>query len=148
MKVFLDSVRLAEIEAAFRRGCIAGVTVNPSFLRQEAQARPLAHLRKIVELVRPYQVALHVLVMTTDTAKMVEQSETISRELRYPNLVIKVPCGWDELSVVWELHRRGFTVNCTACMTSVQSMMANAAGARCVTLFYGKMSDIGIDAAA
>jgi len=148
MKLFLDSVRLPEIETVMARGFVAGVTTNPTFLRAEAPVRPLAHLERIVALVRPLELPLSVQVMTTDPGRMVRQAERLRDELEYDGLVVKVPCGWDELAVIAELHRRGIEVNCTACMTAMQVMMAAAAGARYVTLFYGKMSDVGIDAAA
>jgi len=148
MKLFLDSVRLVEIRTVIARGIITGLTTNPTSLREEAPGRPLDHLRRIIELVRPLELPLSVQVMTTESGQMVRQAETLRAELEYEGLVIKVPCGWDELAVIAELARRRFLVNCTACMTAMQAMMAAAAGARYATLFYGKMSDVGIDAAA
>lgn len=147
MQVFLDSVRLPEIEAAVMRHCVAGVTTNPTFLLQEARDRPLAHLCRVVDLLRPSGLLLNVQVMTTDPGEMVRQAEAIAAALDYRGLVVKVPCGWDELAVIAELHRRGLPVNGTACMSATQALMAAAAGASYVTLFYGKMSDAGIDAA-
>lgn len=146
MKVLLDSARLAEIEAALQRRCVAGVTTNPTFLRDEAGGRPLAHLRGIVDLIRPLRLSLNVQVMTSVPAEMVRQAEAIRDALDYPGLVIKVPVGWEELAVIAELQRRGIAVNGTACMSATQALMAASAGARAVTLFYGKMSDAGIDA--
>ncbi len=148
VKVFLDSVRLVEIEAAVARRCVAGVTTNPTFLLEEAGDRPLAHLRRVVELLRPLALPLSVQVMTTDPMGMLRQAEAIRGELDYEELIVKVPCGWSELAVIAELQRRGVAVNGTACMTAMQALMAAAAGARYVTLFYGKMGDAGIDAAA
>ncbi len=148
MEVFLDSVRLSEIEAALSRRCVAGVTTNPTFLLEEAGARPLSHLRRIVELLRPVGLPLCVQVMTTVPCEMVRQAEAIRAALDYRGLVVKVPCGWEELAVIAELDRRGIAVNVTACMCATQALMAASAGARYVTLFYGKMSDATIDAAA
>jgi transaldolase len=146
VKVFLDSVQLSEIEAAVARGCVAGVTTNPTFLLEEAGDRPIAHLRRIVALVRPLGLPVSVQVMTTDPQEMLRQAEALRTELDYERLVIKIPCGWEELGVIAELHRRGATVNGTACMTTTQALVTAAAGARYVTLFYGKMGDAGIDA--
>jgi transaldolase len=148
VRVFLDSVRLAEIEAALARRCVVGVTTNPALLRQEAGDRPLAHLRRVVELLRPLGLPLSVQVMTADPREMVRQADAIRAELDYAKLVVKVPCGWEELAVIAELSRRDVMVNGTACMTAMQALMAAASGARYVTLFYGKMSDAGIDAGA
>jgi len=147
VKVFLDSVGLTEIGAAVHRRCVAGVTTNPTFLQEEARGRPLAHLRRIVEVLRPHGLPLMVQVMTTEPCEMLHQAEEIRSALDYPGLVVKVPCGWAELEVIAELDRQGITVNGTACMTAMQALMAAAAGARYVTLFYGKMSDTDIDAA-
>ena len=148
MKVFLDSARLDEIEAAVTRGCVAGVTTNPTFLQEEAGSAPLAHLRRAVAMLRPPGLPLCVQVMTTVPGEMVRQAILIRDELEYDGLVVKIPCGWDELAAVAELARRGIAVNGTACMSATQALMAAAAGARYVTLFYGKMSDAGIDAGA
>jgi transaldolase len=83
--------------------------------------------------------------MTSVPHEMVAQAEVIREELDYDGIVVKVPCGWDELAAVAELARRGIAVNGTACMSATQALMAAAAGARYVTLFYGKMSDAAID---
>jgi transaldolase len=148
VKVLLDSARTDEVEAAVRRRCVAGVTTNPTFLRAEAGGRPLAHLRRIVGMLRAHRLLLHVQVMTEDPAQMVDQAVTIRDALDYDGLVVKVPCGWDELEVIAELHGLGIAVNGTACMSATQALMATSAGARYVTLFYGKMTDAGIDAGA
>jgi transaldolase len=148
VKIFLDSVRLVEIEAAVERRCVAGVTTNPTFLFDEAGDGPIAHLRRMVSLLRPVALPLSVQVMTTDPTEMLRQAEALRAELDYERLIVKVPCGWDELAVVAQLSRRGWAVNATACMTATQALMAAAAGARYVTLFFGKMTDAGIDAGA
>lgn len=148
VKVFLDSARLSDIEAVIGRRCVAGVTTNPTFLQEEAGDRPLAHLRRVVELLRPVRMPLSVQVMTTEPDEMVAQAEAIRDALDYDRLVVKVPCGWHELRVMAELAARGLAVNGTACMSATQALMVAAAGARYVTLFYGKMSDADIDAGA
>ena len=148
MKVFLDSARLGEIEAALARGFVAGVTTNPTFLREEAGLRPLAHLRQVVARLRPLRLPLSVQVMTADPGEMVRQAEVIREALDYQDLVVKIPCGWNELAAITEVSKRGIRVNGTACMSATQAMLAAAAGARYVTLFLGKMTDAGIDAGA
>jgi transaldolase len=59
-----------------------------------------------------------------------------------------VPIGWDELAVIRELKVRGIRVNCTCCMSFNQAIMAAAAGADFVSLFFGRIRDIGYDARA
>src|ERR1700737_3188428 len=79
---------------------------------------------------------------------MITQAEDFVRHFgHYPKLNVKIPVGWDELAVIRELRLRGIPVNCTCCMSYGQATMA-AAGANFVSLFYGRIRDIGYDAAA
>jgi transaldolase len=48
--------------------------------------------------------------------------------------------------VISELKSRGLKVNCTCCMSFNQAVMAANAGADFVSLFYGRIRDIGYDA--
>ena len=57
-----------------------------------------------------------------------------------------MPVGWDELEVIASLHRRGIRVNCTCCMSYNQALMAARAGASFVSLFWGRIRDVGYDA--
>ena len=59
---------------------------------------------------------------------------------RYANLT--------NLQAYEELRRRGIRVNCTCCMSFNQAIMAAASGANFVSLFYGRIRDIGYDAAS
>src|SRR5207253_9369500 len=78
---------------------------------------------------------------------MVAQAEDFVRHFgAYRNLNVKVPIGWDELAVIRELRRRGIRVNCTCCMSYNQAIMAARAGANYLSLFWGRIRDIGYDA--
>jgi transaldolase len=78
---------------------------------------------------------------------MIAQAEEfLSHFGHYPNLHIKVPIGWDELLVIAELRRRNIKVNCTCCMSYNQAIIAARAGANYVSLFWGRIRDIGYDA--
>ncbi len=57
-----------------------------------------------------------------------------------------MPIGWNELAVIAELRRRGIRVNCTCCMSYNQAIMAARAGANYVSLFWGRIRDVGYDA--
>src|SRR5260370_1697363 len=78
---------------------------------------------------------------------MVKQATEFVAEFgEYEGLNVKVPIGWDELAVIRELKTRGIRVNCTCCMSFNQAIMASAAGADFVSLFFGRIRDIGYDA--
>jgi transaldolase len=150
MKVFVDSANLADIEDALTRGFARGVTTNPSILSKEDKRDYRDHIRDIIELLSKYEqtLPLSVEVFTTDPDEMVSQAQTFIEEFgHYDALTIKVPIGWEELKVIAALADRGIAVNATCGMAVNQAVMALGAGARYVSLFWGRIKDTGSDPA-
>ncbi|MCP4352232.1 MAG: fructose-6-phosphate aldolase [Desulfobacterales bacterium] len=147
MKIFLDSANTDEISSLIKRGVIRGVTTNPTLLQKEVTDNCFSHLHRIVELLKnnKLNLPLSVQVMTLEPKIMISQARKIVEQLNYSKIVIKIPIGWKELKVIKSLCDDGIQVNCTACITEAQALLAESAGARYVSFFYGKMSDIGID---
>jgi len=146
MKLYLDTANLADIEQALDLGVIEGITTNPSLFAKEPKSDYIEHLAKIVALANKYggKFSLSVEVFSDEPAEMVEQGEQFVKELAYKHLAVKVHVaykGTSRLNVVRELSSRGIAVNCTACMTPMQAMMAAAAGAKYVSLFYNRIKD-------
>jgi len=149
MKLFVDTANLEELEQCLQRGFPSGVTTNPSILSKEQRRDFREHINDMIALLKKYDcdIPLSVEVFTADPAQMLPQAEEfLSHFGHYPNLNIKVPIGWDELAVIAELRRRGIRVNCTCCMSYNQAIMAARAGANYVSLFWGRIRDIGYDA--
>ena len=149
MKIFIDSANLMEIEEALQRGFPAGITTNPSILAKEPKCNFKDHIRKIIQLLQKqgYDIPLSVEVFSSDPAEMIRQADEFVQSFGdYANLNVKVPIGWDEMRVIHELRKRGIKVNCTCCMSFNQAIMAARAGANYVSLFYGRIRDIGYDA--
>jgi transaldolase len=149
MKIFIDSANLAEIEDALQRGFPAGITTNPSILAKEEKGDFREHIRRIIDLVvkHGYEIPLSVEVFSTKPDEMVAQAEEFVRHFgSYAQLNVKVPVGWDELAVIRELRRRDIKVNCTCCMSYNQAIMAAQAGANYVSVFFGRIKDLGYDA--
>ncbi|MEW6382168.1 MAG: transaldolase family protein [bacterium] len=151
MKIFIDSANLKDIEEALRRGFPSGITTNPSILAKEQKCDFKVHIHKIIQLVKEYgyhNIPLSVEVFSTEAAEMVRQAEDFVEEFHYENLNIKIPIGWDELSVIKRLKDKGIKVNCTCCMSYNQAVMAADAGSDFVSLFSGRIRDIGHDSSA
>ena len=149
MKIFVDSANLGEIEDALRRGFACGITTNPSILSKEERTDFKTHIKKIIGLLDRYnlKIPLSVEVFTADPKEMVKQAtEFISEFGRYEGINVKVPIGWNELEVIAQLKARGIRVNCTCCMSFNQAIMAARAGADFVSLFFGRIKDVGYDA--
>lgn len=149
MKIFIDSANLTEIETALKRGFIQGVTTNPSLLSKEPKSSFEGHVGKIIELIQKYKPGIHlsVEVFSRDVQEMIAQAESFVKQFNYPQMSIKVQVGWNELEVISELSKKGISVNCTACMTTSQALMAASAGAKYVSLFWGRIRDGGSEEA-
>jgi transaldolase len=145
MKVFLDSANLNELENCLKRGCIRGITTNPSILSKEPKTDFFKHIQKMADLCVRYQqfVPLSVEVFTPHPKEMIAQSYDLIEKIDYENLNIKIPIGWDELEVIYELSRNGIEVNCTCLFNEAQCMLAANAGAKYVSIFMGRLKDIG-----
>jgi transaldolase len=151
MQLFVDSANLRDIEDALKRGIAGGVTTNPSILSHEQRRHFTQQIRDIIDLLRRYgrPVPLSVELLTTDPAEMARQAHCFLDWFGdYEELYIKVPIGWDELQVIHEIRLAGGRVNCTCCMSYNQALMAANAGANFVSLFWGRIRDIGYDAAS
>lgn len=147
MKIFIDSANLTDLEDGLKRGFAQGITTNPSLLAKEPRASFEGHIRKIIDLIQAHQPGIHlsVEVFSRETEQIVQQAESFVRLFGYPEMSIKVQVGWNELETVSRLSKKGISVNCTACMTVTQAMMAARAGARYVSLFWGRIRDAGTD---
>lgn len=149
MKLFVDTANLEELEQCLIRGFPSGVTTNPSILSKEQRRDFRLHINDMIQLLRKFNrdISLSVEVFTTNPQEMILQAqEFVGHFGHYSNLHIKVPIGWNELGVIAELRRRNIKVNCTCCMSYNQAIMAAQAGANFVSLFWGRIRDIGYDA--
>jgi len=147
MKVFLDSANLVDVDNCLNLGFISGITTNPSILAKEPKANFVEHIKKIVALIQKdgHQIPLSVEVFTADPRKMLEQALMLVDQIQYENINIKIPIGWEELGVISELSKRGIKVNCTCLFNESQSILAENAGANYLSIFHGRLRDIGGD---
>jgi transaldolase len=146
MKLYLDTANIADIEQALDLGLIEGVTTNPSLFAKEPKSDYIDHLKKIVDLCNKYggRYSLSVEVFSNDPKEMLIQGEKFVKELNYKHLRVKVQVAYQGtcyLNVVREFSQRGVPVNCTALMTPMQAVLAAAAGAKYVSLFYNRIRD-------
>ncbi|OGQ44898.1 MAG: hypothetical protein A3H42_06340 [Deltaproteobacteria bacterium RIFCSPLOWO2_02_FULL_46_8] len=148
MKIFIDSANLSDIEEALKRGFPRGITTNPSILAKEPKGDFKRHIEKIIGLLvkYKYEIPLSVEVFTNDAGEMVRQGEDFIKSFDYPHINVKIPVGWAGLEAIRALRQKDIKVNCTCCMSYNQAIMAALAGANFVSLFYGRIRDVGYDA--
>lgn len=147
MKIFIDSANLTDLEEGLKRGFAQGITTNPSLLAKEPKSSFEGHVGKIIELIKKYQPGIHlsVEVFSKDPEEILKQAKKFVEQFSYPELSIKVQVGWNELATIKKLSDERISVNCTACMTITQAIMAARAGAKYVSLFWGRIRDGATD---
>lgn len=156
MKLFIDSANVDEIRRCLERGA-AGITTNPSLVAKEPQSDYVDLLRPIVDIASSFgkksdwtdkqmiYPSLSVEVFSENLAEMLGQARVLREKLRYPALAVKIPAGRDGLQAIRVLKTDGIKVNCTCIFTEAQAFAAANAGADFVSVFWGRLKDIGGD---
>jgi len=140
MRIFLDTPNIDQIRQAAKLGIISGVTTNPSLVSKEAAADYQAAIKEICSII-PGPVSAEVLVEGTQA--MIEQARRISTWA--PNIVIKIPATTAGLEATSVLARDNIKVNFTLCFSLNQALLGALAGATYVSLFVGRLDDVGHD---
>lgn len=154
MSIFIDTGDIKEIQKYHKMGVIRGVTTNPSILLKCGVVGGMDGIKKraleIAKLIDPLPLSLE--VTSNDYQEMIDQA------LDYfewaPNVNVKItihgPNGeLDNLAVIHELtNKHGVKINATAMMSAQQCFMAAMAGASYVSLFGGRVNNMGYNSCA
>jgi transaldolase len=147
MKIFLDSANVKEIEKWLCYGIVDGVTTNPSIMLKDGIYNIEEGVIKLAKLITPLPLSAE--VTTNDLKEMMEQAKWLASLAH--NVVIKIPVenefGAPCFGVISQLEKSGIKVNATAILSFGQLMFAAKAGATYVSLFAGRISDEGGNAA-
>ncbi len=149
MSIFLDTSKVKEVEKYMRMGIIRGVTTNPTILlkdgvtggRQAIKERSM----EIANIIAPYPLSVE--VTTYDKQGMIDQARKIS--LWAENICVKItihgPNGeLENIEAVHELEtKHKVPINVTAMMSAQQCFLAALAGASYVSLFGGRVNNMG-----
>jgi transaldolase len=147
VEIFLDSANLNELEICLKRGILRGITTNPSIISKEPKTNFIKHIQKMADLCKEYKqiLPLSVEIFTANPKEMFSQASELFKGIDYQNITIKIPIGWDELEVIHRLSQEGIAVNCTCLFNEAQCMLAANAGAKYISIFMGRLKDIGAD---
>jgi len=144
MKLFIDTANLEEIKEALSWGCISGATTNPKIMSNEKPE--YSFKEKIVEIAELIKTPLSVEVTEEDFNGMVEEAKEYASW--HPNIVIKIPMGIEGLKAVNILEKKeNVRTNVTCLMATNQALLAALSGATYVSIFYGRVMDMGYDPA-
>ena len=143
--IFLDSSDVKEISNFHQMGIISGVTTNPTIMVKDGVKDFKARSIEIAELVDPLPVSVEVLSNNPD--EMIHQALEFSSWA--PNINVKIPIHgpngeMDNLRFVSTLEdAMDVRVNVTAMMSVQQAFLAAQAGATYVSLFGGRINNMG-----
>jgi len=140
VRIFLDTANIEQIRKAAKLGIISGVTTNPSLVSMEGQADYQAAIKEICSII-PGPISAEVL--GEEVESMIEQARDISTWA--PNIVIKIPATTTGLEATSILARDNIKVNFTLCFSLNQALLGALAGATYVSLFVGRLDDVGHD---
>ena len=149
--LFLDTGNTEIIGHYHTMGIIRGVTTNPTILVKEGVRGGWKGIekrcREIARLIAP--LPLSVEVTTNDPPKMLRQARQFSRWAK--NINVKIPIHGpegetDNLELVHRLEtKEEIRVNVTAMMSAQQCLLASQAGATYVSIFGGRVNNMGYD---
>lgn len=149
MAIFLDTGSISDIRKYHKMGIIRGVTTNPTILLQEGVTGGLKGIKartiEVAKLIAPYPVSVE--VTTNDKEKMIAQARDFAGWAK--NIVVKItihgPKGeLDNLEVVHQMEtKENIRINVTAMMSAQQCFLAAMAGASYVSLFGGRVNNMG-----
>jgi len=139
---FLDSSDPKEISDIFAWGVVSGVTTNPLILAREAPDADLEERMRAVIAASSGPVSVE--LVTENEGAMLE--EAASYHAWAPDRIcIKVPFSEMGLRVTHKLAARGVKVNVTCLMSFNQAYLAALAGGSYVSIFSGRVRDMGYD---
>lgn len=152
MPILLDTGNVKEIERFLKMGIVRGVTTNPTILYKEGVTGGMKGIKKtsveIAKLIAPYPLSVE--VTTNDPKKMLKQAKEFAGWADNINVKITIhgPNGeLDNLKIVHELEtKHDIRVNVTAMMSAQQCLLAAMSGATYVSLFGGRVNNMGYNA--
>ncbi len=147
MDIFIDSANVVDIRKWLEMGVIDGVTTNPSIMLKDKVFDVKEGARRIAEVIDP--LPLSVEVTTNDLGEMMRQAQDFATWAA--NIVVKVPQitpdGEPCYGVISALQKKGIRVNATAALSFPQVMLAAKTGATYISIFLGRVTDEGGNAA-
>jgi len=140
MQIFLDTANIDQIKQAARLGIISGVTTNPSLLAKETTSDYESVTKKICAIISgPVSVE----VLSEDADAMIKEARV--KASWAPNVNIKIPITPAGLEATSILSKEDIKVNMTLCFSANQALLGALAGATYVSIFIGRLDDVGQD---
>jgi len=142
MALFIDSSDPKEIQDLFAWGVLSGVTTNPLIISKEAPDADLGERIRDVLKVSRGDVSVE---LTTETEKEMLEEALVYHAWDPARITVKVPFSEIGLRVLHQLVKRNIKTNVTCLMAMNQAYLAATCGATYVSIFSGRVRDMGYD---
>jgi len=149
MPIFLDTSNLDEVKRYHRMGIIGGVTTNPTIMLKEGITGGMAGMQSRIKQIADHIAPLPTSVEVTTNEYQKAMSQALEFAALAKNIVVKVtihgPNGeLENLELIHDLAcNHGIRVNVTAMMSAQQCLVAALAGATYVSIFAGRINNMG-----
>ncbi len=142
MQLFIDDACPQAIRKCLDFFPCDGVTTNPSILKRAGQS-PYPLLKEIRAML-PEEASLHVQVISTTAAEMLEEARAIRQRIG-GNIYIKVPATEEGIRAIRMMTAEGIPVTATAIYTPMQAFLAAKAGAEYAAPYVNRLDNMGMD---
>jgi transaldolase len=146
MQFFLDTAERKDIQDLLATGFVDGVTTNPSLVAKQAGEHNILELIQFIAADVGVDRPVSAEVTATDYDTMLREAEKLASLA--DNIAVKLPLTDAGLRVCRVLADRGIAVNMTLCFSAAQALLAAKAGATYISVFIGRLDDIGHDGIA
>jgi len=140
MKFFVDSADVKQIQDIYSWFPLDGVTTNPSLVAKTGEDHHQL-IKSVCELVKGGAISAEVLA--SDTEGMIQEARALAN--LHSQIVVKLPLTKEGLVATHQLSRENIKINLTLCFSPLQALLAAKAGATMVSVFVGRLDDIGAD---
>ncbi len=140
MKIFLDTADRTIIKKWLPTGLIDGITTNPSNLSHEGP-KTAEVVRELCSLLPSQDISIELVLHEPEA--MYKQAHEIAKLA--PNVIVKVPCKLEYLSLIKRLRQDGIRINVTLVFSVLQALAVAKLDVTYISPFVGRLEEIGAD---
>ncbi|WP_303974127.1 fructose-6-phosphate aldolase [Streptococcus merionis] len=144
MEFMLDTLNLEEIKKWSAILPLAGVTSNPTIVKNLGKTDFFEHIKEVRKIVGE-DVGLHAQVVAADVDGILADAKNLKDSIG-GNLYVKVPVTPEGLTAIKELKKEGYKITATAIYTVFQGLLAIEAGADYLAPYYNRMENLDTNA--
>lgn len=137
MKFFIDTANVEAIREACSWGVVDGVTTNPSLVAKEGRD----FKETILEICDIITGPVSAEVVSLDAKEMIREAREIAAW--HSHIVIKIPMTKEGMKATRQLASEGIKTNITLCFSPNQALIAAKAGGTYISVFVGRLDDVG-----